>query len=158
MRQVTHALLTRPPLSHLKWINLQQAVSIFGRGASFDLHVLSTPPAFILSQDQTLMLKFVLLRNSLGIYLFYRQCLSRLIFCLFKTFFELNRVLVSFLSNVLVRKIIFIIFQGCFTVQLSRFLQSVFVSKALSFRAKPIVFIASALLFLYRVSKYYLIR
>ena len=58
MRQVTHALLTRPPLSHLKWINLQQAVSIFGRGASFDLHVLSTPPAFILSQDQTLMLKF----------------------------------------------------------------------------------------------------
>ena len=71
---------------------------------------------------------------------------------------ELNRVLVSFLSNVLVRKIIFIIFQGCFTVQLSRFLQSVFVSKALSFRAKPIVFSASTLLFLYRVSKYYLIR
>ena len=71
---------------------------------------------------------------------------------------ELNRVLVSFLSNVLVRKIIFIIFQGCFTVQLSRFLQSVFVSKALSFRVKPIVFFASALLFLYRVSKYYLIR
>ena len=71
---------------------------------------------------------------------------------------ELNRVLVSFLSNVLVRKIIFIIFQGCFTVQLSRFLQSVFVSKALSFRVKPIVFFASALLFLYRVSRYYLIR
>ena len=43
MRQVTHALLTRPPLAS---------------GASslrpFDLHVLSTPPAFILSQDQTL--------------------------------------------------------------------------------------------------------
>ena len=41
--QVTHALLTRPPLT---------------LGASslspFDLHVLSTPPAFILSQDQTL--------------------------------------------------------------------------------------------------------
>ena len=30
--------------------------------ASFDLHVLSTPPAFILSQDQTLMLKFVIFR------------------------------------------------------------------------------------------------
>ena len=29
-------------------------------GASFDLHVLGTPPAFILSQDQTLNLKFVL--------------------------------------------------------------------------------------------------
>ena len=27
------------------------------QGASFDLHVLSTPPAFILSQDQTLRLK-----------------------------------------------------------------------------------------------------
>ena len=42
-RQVAHALLTRPPLT---W------------GASsprpFDLHVLGTPPAFILSQDQTL--------------------------------------------------------------------------------------------------------
>ena len=41
--QVAHTLLTRPPLTS---------------GASsrrpFDLHVLSTPPAFILSQDQTL--------------------------------------------------------------------------------------------------------
>ena len=38
-------------------------MSIFGRGASFDLHVLSTPPAFILSQDQTLMLKNFSLKN-----------------------------------------------------------------------------------------------
>jgi hypothetical protein len=38
-RQVTYALLTRPPL---------------GIATSFDLHVLSTPPAFVLSQDQTL--------------------------------------------------------------------------------------------------------
>ncbi len=30
----------------------------------FDLHVLSTPPAFILSQDQTLMLKYNPLRGS----------------------------------------------------------------------------------------------
>ena len=41
--QVAHALLTRSPLT---------------RGASsprpFDLHVLGTPPAFVLSQDQTL--------------------------------------------------------------------------------------------------------
>ena len=50
MRQVTHALLTRPPLSHSSVRKLQSA--------SFDLHVLGTPPAFILSQDQTLMLKF----------------------------------------------------------------------------------------------------
>jgi hypothetical protein len=44
--QVTHVLLTRPPL------NWRVAPP-----ASFDLHVLSTPPAFILSQDQTLHLK-----------------------------------------------------------------------------------------------------
>ena len=46
MRQVTHALLTRPPLSH-KWFTRRIIKS-----ASLDLHVLSTPPAFILSQDQ----------------------------------------------------------------------------------------------------------
>ena len=41
--QVGHVLLTRSPL-HVR----PRAVS------SFDLHVLGTPPAFILSQDQTL--------------------------------------------------------------------------------------------------------
>ena len=55
MRQVTHALLTRPPLSHSSVRKLQSA--------SFDLHVLGTPPAFILSQDQTLMLKFIPVQN-----------------------------------------------------------------------------------------------
>ena len=49
MGQVTHALLTRPPLSLFivtpKGSNKQ---------TSFDLHVLGTPPAFVLSQDQTL--------------------------------------------------------------------------------------------------------
>jgi len=44
--QVTHALLTRAPL-----YSFLQAGSF-----SFDLHVLGTPPAFILSQDQTLRL------------------------------------------------------------------------------------------------------
>ena len=52
MRQVAHALLTRPPLSHI--ICHPERIQ---SQASFDLHVLSTPPAFILSQDQTLMLK-----------------------------------------------------------------------------------------------------
>ncbi len=37
--QVAHVLLTRSPL---------------GASSSLDLHVLSTPPAFVLSQDQTL--------------------------------------------------------------------------------------------------------
>ena len=41
--QVTHVLLTRSPL-------IQGAST----PSSFDLHVLSTPPAFVLSQDQTL--------------------------------------------------------------------------------------------------------
>jgi hypothetical protein len=41
--QVPHVLLTRSPLGHP------------GKpGASLDLHVLSAPPAFVLSQDQTL--------------------------------------------------------------------------------------------------------
>ena len=45
-RARSHALLTRPPL---------------GPKSSLDLHVLSLPPAFVLSQDQTLKLKGVLL-------------------------------------------------------------------------------------------------
>ena len=47
MRLVTYALLTRSPLS-------TDASICF----SFDLHVLSTPPAFVLSQDQTLNIKY----------------------------------------------------------------------------------------------------
>ena len=42
-RQVPHALLTRSPLSKLP-----------KQFTPFDLHVLGTPPAFVLSQDQTL--------------------------------------------------------------------------------------------------------
>ena len=56
MRQVTHALLTRPPLSHSSFRGNQSA--------SFDLHVLGTPPAFILSQDQTLV-RYMFLAASL---------------------------------------------------------------------------------------------
>ena len=52
--QIAHTLLTRPPLS-----NKEQALC-----PSLDLHVLSTPPAFILSQDQTLVKKFVLNKLS----------------------------------------------------------------------------------------------
>ena len=48
-RQVAHALLTRPPLSlHLVTPKRSKMYT------PFDLHVLGTPPAFILSQDQTL--------------------------------------------------------------------------------------------------------
>ena len=43
LRQIAHALLTRPPLE-------QEPKSL----SPLDLHVLGTPPAFVLSQDQTL--------------------------------------------------------------------------------------------------------
>lgn len=46
--QITHVLLTRSPLEYpASW------------AFPFDLHVLSTPPAFVLSQDQTLHEKIV---------------------------------------------------------------------------------------------------
>ena len=145
MRQVTHALLTRPPLSHKIFISEENQIECFVRLACVK-HAASVHP----EPGSNSHVKVCIAQKLAWLIILFDYC------CFVRN--ELNRVLVSFLSNVLVRKIIFIIFQGCFTVQLSRFLQSVFVSKALSFRAKPIVFSASALLFLYRVSKYYLIR
>ena len=73
--QVIHALLTRPPLTD---------ISLGFHICPFDLHVLGTPPAFILSQDQTLMFFRSLLpvpsgfRQSLSG--FYRLFLSVLLF------------------------------------------------------------------------------
>jgi hypothetical protein len=48
-RQIAHALLTRPLLS---------TPHITAQSTPFNLHVLSTPPALVLSQDQTLILKY----------------------------------------------------------------------------------------------------
>jgi hypothetical protein len=53
--QVTNALLTRSPL--------RQSIAT---KSPFDLHVLSTPPAFILSQDQTLRKNFFTSFDVLG--------------------------------------------------------------------------------------------
>jgi hypothetical protein len=53
--QVSHVLLTRAPLSTYP-----------KTGFSFDLHVLGTPPAFILSQDQTLHRLFFRLLTADG--------------------------------------------------------------------------------------------
>ena len=47
--KVAHALLTRPPLKHYSFHPKTSGVM-----SPLDLHVLSTPPAFVLSQDQTL--------------------------------------------------------------------------------------------------------
>ena len=51
--QVAHALLTRPPL---KLAKIHPKAS-FDK-SPLDLHVLGTPPAFVLSQNQTLMFNF----------------------------------------------------------------------------------------------------
>jgi hypothetical protein len=48
--QVAHVLLTRSPLRHIGGLPLQYA--------SLDLHALGAPPAFVLSQDQTLQRTF----------------------------------------------------------------------------------------------------
>ena len=56
--QVTHVLLTRSPLRHTGGLPLQYA--------SLDLHALGTPPAFILSQDQTLQRTSSVPRPSRG--------------------------------------------------------------------------------------------
>ena len=47
--QVAHVLLTRSPLSYIN-VHPKTSVGI----TPFDLHVLGAPPAFVLSQDQTL--------------------------------------------------------------------------------------------------------
>ena len=52
--QVTHALLTRPPLSITNVIPKESI-----RDFPLDLHVLGTPPAFVLSQDQTLKIMVI---------------------------------------------------------------------------------------------------
>ena len=96
MRQVTHALLTRPPLSCLN------PSENFIKAASFDLHVLGTPPAFILSQDQTLMFKFVRSKSVWLILPFY--CCFRFLFS------EISLRTFCSVWN----------FQGCITVYLSR--------------------------------------
>ena len=70
----------------------------------FDLHVLGTPPAFILSQDQTLMFN---LSTVWTIAFVFRRDLSRLLFL-----------------GSSVRRVLFVLFKNfrdCITVQLSRF-------------------------------------
>ena len=129
IRQVFHALLTRPPLTHK---------SLGFNMSPFDLHVLGTPPAFILSQDQTLMLKSF--RCFVSFYCFLGALFSQSFVCFF---WNLRRSLsgfwrhcrlpgfnqagflfcqsaVSFLWTALYH-FWYGIFQGLFTVQLSRF-------------------------------------
>ena len=95
MRQVAHALLTRPPLG-------QDSLGFLL--PPFDLHVLSTPPAFILSQDQTLII--IVFSCQIFIWLFSGILFSKDLFSeLFSAPFSGRP---------------FGIFQGCITVRLSR--------------------------------------
>ena len=119
MSQVAHALLTRPPLG-----------SAPKRFPSLDLHVLSTPPAFILSQDQTLIFLVRPVRTLLSDF-----------FSFFLTFFLLFIFLdeltwVWFLHNYSVlkdRHVAVLSDNVIHYILLSRFCQEVFSSFFLSF-------------------------
>ncbi|OGF95750.1 hypothetical protein A2Y47_02160 [Candidatus Giovannonibacteria bacterium RIFCSPLOWO2_12_43_8] len=59
----SYVLLTRLPLPALSKIAQR-------KGGAFDLHALSTPPAFILSQDQTLFMNERDKRKNLCVFYF----------------------------------------------------------------------------------------
>ena len=63
--QLVHALLTRPPLELIRASTPQSPL---------DLHVLGTPPAFVLSQDQTLI--FDLYHSALSRFAFFLSVLE----------------------------------------------------------------------------------
>ena len=65
LRQIIYALLTRAPLN--------ERASSF---TPFDLHVLGTPPAFVLSQDQTLQFELPV-SNLLLAFKSFLNCMAR---------------------------------------------------------------------------------
>ena len=124
--QVLHALLTRPPLT--SYILQPKSHSIW---SPFDLHVLGTPPAFILSQDQTLWKNVFNRTGNIGPlntrFWCSRQhrhfcCLSLVFYCRF-----CNRsfkfAFASYYNRKLLTTLCKELFENrmCFTVQLSRF-------------------------------------
>ena len=66
LRQIIHALLTRAPLVLILLLS------------PFDLHVLGTPPAFVLSQNQTLQFKFCFIPNKLAFTLLFVRIFLKL--------------------------------------------------------------------------------
>ena len=89
-RQVTHALLTRPPLSFPKFLPKNSF-----RKFSLDLHVLGTPPAFVLSQDQTL--DYIVISKAFRLFIYSLDRFSALsntnVFVKFaKNFFGIDKV------------------------------------------------------------------
>ena len=82
--------------------------------------MLSTPPAFILSQDQTLMLKFVLVIQKLGFCLTVHYCYKKIV--LYELISNLSRLfhcsVIKVLCHFLSHATAFIYYQNC--LRLSR--------------------------------------
>ena len=79
-------LLTRySPVRHLVFTEIN---------TPFDLHVLSTPPAFVLSQDQTLQKEYFS-KNRLALnYLFKKNLLGNLLYSRYRTFVYVRKHIV----------------------------------------------------------------
>ena len=96
LRQVPHVLLTRSPLScFLFHPKTSEKV------APFDLHVLGAPPAFVLSQDQTLykMVSKPDYSEFKSLYSSKRNRLRPLNYLFFGIFLELQQLQKGFLSS-----------------------------------------------------------
>ena len=110
--KVAHALLTRPPL--------KQLIASYSP-SPLDLHVLGTPPAFVLSQDQTLSFNPLSLNqvsptkfHSFGITVLFALLLFCIVFKVrtgFASAFEAARV-TSFVSILLFRPPVKGFFEG----------------------------------------------
>ena len=83
--QVAYALLTRLPLTF--------PIASY-RVRPFDLHVLSTPPAFVLSQDQTLQKNIFRRTDWLFNYLFKKNLLGNLLQSRYRTFVYVRKHIV----------------------------------------------------------------
>ena len=104
--QVIHVLLTRAPL-----------VSSLAGLLPFDLHVLSMPPAFVLSQDQTLMFWFFLLDGS-NLFLTFSSLTFNLSFALFlpeAIWHRCHLVISNILISLLLVKLFFYFYFTFFT-------------------------------------------
>ena len=99
-RKVAHALLTRPPLKQFE---------ASSKLSPLDLHVLGTPPAFVLSQDQTLAFNPLSLTGLTGqVQLIRNYCLlfALFLFCIvFKVQCSPLRLVAARVSLVIISKI-----------------------------------------------------
>src|SRR5690606_18806987 len=98
-RQVAHVLLTHPPL-------VPPVVTPKGsvRLPALDLHVLGTPPAFVLSQDQTLHKSKSLYKIRFRIYLANFRQVKKLFFR--KQLLIYYRCVVQFSRNVFINLLV----------------------------------------------------